>query len=114
MNPRPDLIRIQDILEAISTIEDYKDSLHMYERDEYIKQVFFSAILYHLVIIGEAVNNMTVRTKSQYKFDKWQKVVALRNQLVHKYSGIDRDMILNILANGLIELKLALDPESAV
>ena len=36
MNPRPDIIRIEDILNAITKIEEYKDSLYMYERDEFV------------------------------------------------------------------------------
>jgi len=109
MNPRPDIIRIEDILNAITKIEEYKDSLYMYERDEFVKTVFFDAILYNLVIIGEAVRNMTASTKANIPFTRWTNVVAFRNHLVHKYGSIDRDMILELLNDGLIELKLALE-----
>ena len=109
MNPRPDIIRIDDILTAITKIEEYKDSLYMYERDDYLKTVFYDAILYNLVIIGEAVRNMTASTKANIPFTRWTNVVAFRNHLVHKYGSIDRDMILELLNDGLIELKLALE-----
>ena len=109
MNPRPDLIRIEDILNAISKIDEYKDSLYMYERDEFVKTVFFDAILYNLVIIGEAVRNLTPATKASIPFTRWTNVIALRNHLVHQYAGIVRDLIIEILDDGLIELKLALE-----
>lgn len=97
------------MLTAITKIEEYKDSLYMYERDEFVKTVFFDAILYNLVIIGEAVRNMTASTKANIPFTRWTNVVAFRNHLVHKYGSIDRDMILELLNDGLIELKLALE-----
>lgn len=109
MNPRPDLIRIEDILNAITKIDTFKDSLYMYERDEYLKTVFYDAILYNLVIIGEAVRNMTAATKANIPFTRWSNVISLRNHLVHKYGSVDRDMILTLLNDGLIELKLALE-----
>lgn len=109
MNPRPDVIRIDDILTAISKIEGYKDSLYIYERDEYVKTVFFDAILYNLIIIGEAVRNLSPKTKSSIPFTRWSNVISLRNHLVHQYGGIARDLIIEILDDGLIELKLALE-----
>ena len=107
--PRPDLIRIEDILAAIGRIVSYKDTLYIYENDEFIRLVFFEAILYNLVIIGEAVRTLTNATKANLPFTRWSNVVGLRNKLVHSYASVDRDMILGLLNEGLIELKLALE-----
>lgn len=108
MTPRPDLIRIEDIIASIKKIEEYKDSLYLYEHDEYIRYVFFDAILYNLVIIGEAVRSLSNSTKAQFRFNQWAKVVGLRNNLVHRYAAIDRNLVLEILNEGLIDLKNAL------
>ena len=109
MNPRPDVVRLDDINYAITKIIDFKDSFYLYERDEYLRTVFFDAILYNLVIIGEAVRNLSHATRSKISFEKWNEVVGLRNHLVHKYGSVDREMILAILNEGLFELKEALE-----
>jgi uncharacterized protein with HEPN domain len=97
---------IGDILEAISKIEKYTKG---FSRSKFQKNTLVvDAVIKNLEVIGEASKRIPASIKSQIPAIEWKKIVGLRNILIHEYSGIDRDIIWDIIESKLPELKARL------
>ena len=48
-----------------------------------------SAVLFQLVIIGEAVANLSVELKNKYPDVDWIEIKGFRNYVIHEYFGIE-------------------------
>lgn len=56
-------------------------------------------------IIGEAANNISEETKNKFSKIQWRQIIGLRHILVHEYFGIDTNLIWQIIANDIPQLK---------
>ena len=65
-------------------------------------------VIKNLEVIGEASKRIPAGIKNQIPTIEWKKIIGLRNILIHEYSGIDRDIIWDIIENKLPELKARL------
>jgi uncharacterized protein with HEPN domain len=98
-----DQARISHILECINEIEGAIDE---YDLNSFIgNHVLRIAIVKWLEIIGEAANHITDDTKSKFPDVEWQKMIGLRNLVVHEYFRIDYEIIWDAATNFLPELK---------
>ena len=88
---------IKDIDESIKNITKVK-----FKKNKDIKD----ATIRRLEVIGEAVKNVSGKTKRKYPEIEWAKIAATRNILIHKYFGIDLDIVWNIIKNDLPGLKI--------
>lgn len=102
----PELL-LEDILEAITKIQDYtKDmSLNSFGEDE--KTI--DAVVRNLEIIGEAANKLPLQFKESNTSIEWYKIIGLRNRVIHEYFGVDYGIIWHIVQNNLPELKIKLE-----
>ncbi len=99
---KEDRRRLLDILEAIERIEKYAaQGREAFETDELIQ----TWIVHHLQIIGEAVRCLSPETRGQHPEIPWLQIIGMRNILVHRYFGIDRDTTWNAVENDLPYLK---------
>lgn len=99
---RDDRERLLDIVEAIERIEKYTArGRSAFDEDELIQ----TWVLHHLQIIGEAVRALSVETTSQSDKIEWQKIIGMRNILVHNYFSIDTDIVWAVIENDLHKLK---------
>lgn len=99
---RDDRERLLDIAEAIERIEKYTcRGRAAFEEDELIQ----TWVLYHLQVIGEAVRALSSETTSSTDEIEWQKIVGMRNILVHNYFSIDTDIVWAVIENDLSRLK---------
>ena len=48
-------------------------------------------------IIGEAARHVTDAAKAQHPQVPWQKMVALRNSVIHQYFDVDNDVLWEVL-----------------
>lgn len=62
-------------------------------------------VLHHLQIIGEAVRALSAETTSNSDEIEWQKIIGMRNILVHNYFSIDTDIVWAVIENDLSRLK---------
>ena len=87
MTSRSLLDFLQDILEAIQSIEKFIAGLDFaeFERDE--KTIY--AVSKALEIIGEAVKHIPDSLRKQYPEIPWKAVAGMRDKLVHEYWGTD-------------------------
>jgi uncharacterized protein with HEPN domain len=59
----------------------------------------YQAILYCLMVVGEALNWVPADIPAREPSIRWRRVVALRHRLVHAYWPIDEDIIVEIARN---------------
>ncbi|KXK07149.1 MAG: hypothetical protein UZ17_ACD001000161 [Acidobacteria bacterium OLB17] len=99
---RDDRERLLDTVEAIERIEKYTArGRSAFEEDELIQ----TWVLHHFQIMGEAVRALSVETTSQADEIEWQKIIGMRNILVHNYFSIDTDIVWAMIENDLHILK---------
>jgi len=98
--------RLRDMLEAVAAIERYRDrDRPAFDRDELL-QVWF---LRHLQIIGEAASGVPDDVRAMAPDIPWQKIVGMRNVLVHGYFEIDTDIVWDAATRDAIGLKAELE-----
>lgn len=101
---------LYDIQIAINEIEDFmkesSNDFHEYEQNIMLKR----AIERNLEIIGEATNRV-IKADSSFKkkIAGAEKIVALRNYVIHAYDNVSDENIWAILKNHLPKLKPDVD-----
>src|SRR3989344_8072688 len=100
--PKDSKLYIDDILEAIEKIERYtqKFSYQQFSKNDIVTD----AVIRNLAIIGEAVKNLSQEIKKEHPEIEWKKIAGLRDILVHEYSGVNLEIIWDIIANKLSPL----------
>ncbi len=91
------------ILENISKIESALAgvSLENFEQDDNL----VDATIRRLEVIGEAVKNVSEKTKKANPEVEWKKIAATRDKLIHFYFGVDTELVYNIALKDLPALK---------
>ncbi len=60
-------------------------------------------------IIGEAVQKLSPEFKARYPTIPWNKIVAMRNKMIHEYFGLKLDVIWKTIQDDLPILKKELE-----
>jgi len=63
----------------------------------------------NLEVISEAAKKLPENIKEKYPNVEWRKLAGLRDILIHHYFGIDEDIIWDVLANKIPEVKTELE-----
>ncbi|MBA3074525.1 MAG: DUF86 domain-containing protein [Anaerolineae bacterium] len=93
---------LQDMLEAISSIEAY--SVPTYE-------IFMSddktqdAIMFNLIVLGEAANNVSIEFQAEHPEIPWSSIIGTRNVIAHGYDQIKTRIVWDIIKNNLSSLR---------
>lgn len=98
-----DLERLNHILEAIENVEKYSvdKSFEDIKENNMIKH----AIVWNIMIMGEAANKLTKDFCQNHPNTNWRGVTGMRNVLVHDYYNIDDEEIWNVLQKDIPVLK---------
>ena len=98
-----DHTRIKHILDCIEEIEI---AIASFTFESFCQNhVLRIAIVKWLEIIGEAANHITDETKNKCPDVEWQKMIGLRNIVIHEYFRIDYGIIWDAATNFLAQLK---------
>jgi uncharacterized protein with HEPN domain len=60
-------------------------------------------------VVGEAIKKVPEEVRSRHPDIEWKKIAGLRDILVHEYFGIDVDIVWDVVANKLPDLKLQIE-----
>jgi uncharacterized protein with HEPN domain len=97
---RREELRLRDILAAIETIRSHLAGGAFDRKTS-------DAVLYNLVVIGEAAAQLGDATRSEAPQIPWTSIVGLRNLIAHEYFRVDLDVIQDIVSESLDQLELA-------
>jgi uncharacterized protein with HEPN domain len=99
---RNDRERLLDIIEAIERIEKYTEKGKSdFDNNELVQ----NWVIHHLLILGEAIANVSDEIQEKYHQIPWSKIIGMRNILVHGYFEIDNDVVWSVVENDMPELK---------
>jgi uncharacterized protein with HEPN domain len=85
--PRPDATRLVDIIEAAIHVSAFLESANSF--DDFVNdEKSQSSVLYQLIIIGEAVANLSAELTEKYPEVEWDDIRGFRNYVIHEYFGI--------------------------
>lgn len=93
-----DELRLRHILRAIETIRSHLAGGSFDRKTS-------DAVLYNLVVIGEAAAQVGDETRARAQEIPWTSIVGLRNLIAHEYFRIDLEVIQDIVANQLDQLE---------
>lgn len=104
--PRDVRLRIQDIREAIRTIQRHIEGLDQqtFERDDLRRQ----AVYYNLLVIGEASDRLPEEIKQAHSTIPWREIKDFRNILAHAYFTLRDEVIWRTVVEDLPKLDAAL------
>lgn len=106
MPERPALLYLQDILDAIISIEVY---VHGYSYEDFFDdRKTADAVVRNLEIIGEAAGNMPREVIDRHPEVPWTKMVSMRNKVIHEYAGVDLSILWQTIREDLPPLKTAI------
>jgi uncharacterized protein with HEPN domain len=95
---RDDRIRLQDILEAVEQIERYAARGRAgFDQDELVQ----TWIIHYLSILGEAASGLSAEFRKQHPERAWAEAVGRRNILIHRYFGIELDLVWRVVEHDL-------------
>jgi uncharacterized protein with HEPN domain len=98
---------LQDILDAISDIENFLGDLTY---NEFIKdRKTLNAVVRSIEIIGEASKNIPEPIKAKYKTLPWKQMAGMRNKLIHAYFGVDTETLWKATQNNIPQLKAPIE-----
>ena len=88
---RREEVRLRDILDAIEQIRAHV------EPGEFDRKTS-DAVLYNLVVIGEAAGQIGDELRAEAREIPWAQVVGLRNLIAHEYFRVDLNVIEEIVS----------------
>lgn len=95
--------RLADILQAIDNIVKYIGETSM---ENFIADgMCYHAVVYNLMIIGEAANMLTFDFREEHPETPWKQITGMRNFLVHDYHHVEEDIVWKAIKEDLPPLR---------
>lgn len=69
-----------------------------------------SAILYQIVIVGEAVKRLSVEFRNQHSEVPWREIAGMRDILTHQYDRVEVDEIWGVIRDDIPQLLSMIEP----
>ena len=88
---RNDPKRLKDILQAIDTIFEFVGDRGM--KEFLADKKSYHAVIYNIMIIGEAANMLTFEFREAHSDLKWRQITNMRNFLIHGYHNVEEDLV---------------------
>ena len=97
------LLYLDDILEAITRVEEY--SAHPDYSSFKQDKKGIDAIIRNFEIMGEAAKKIPSDLRSQYPDMPWTEMMGMRNKMIHEYYGVDTQILWKTIKDNLTQLK---------
>jgi hypothetical protein len=84
-------VYLEDIIDAINSIEEYTRGLTFNAFVEDSRTV--DAVIRNLEVIGEATKHIPERIRRDYPKVPWKDMAGMRDKLIHGYFGVQLDVV---------------------
>ena len=95
-------LRVQDILRAINSIQQCTTGMSL--ADFEANETAVQAVLYNLIVIGEAAINIPTDIQEQLPELPWRLMSDMRNLIAHEYFRVDPEIVWDTIQNNLPQL----------
>ena len=97
------IIYIKHILENIQDINSFMEGVSKSELEKNKEKL--NAIIRSIEVIGEAARNLPKTFRDKNSEISWKKIIGTRDILIHRYFGIDTDILWEIIKKDIPKLK---------
>ena len=102
MSSRDWRLRVQDILNAIASIQ--QSTANMTFEEFLAEEIIVKAVLYDFIIMGEAARNIPNEVQNRYPQIAWLPMRDMRNVMTHEYFQVDLEIVWDSIHNDLSSL----------
>ena len=88
---RPEEFYLRDIILACKSANGFVDDISREFFDE--SDLYQSAVLFKLMIVGEAASNISLDIRNRYTDVDWQSLKGFRNIIAHEYFPLNQDIV---------------------
>lgn len=94
---------LEDIVSSCTKILNYTQGINF---EEFVADGrTFDAVILNLLIIGEAVKNVSQDIRSKYPQVEWRKIAGLRDILAHTYFQVEDQIIWDVVQSKIKSLE---------
>jgi uncharacterized protein with HEPN domain len=103
-----DSASLLDITKAAQLILQFAQGLEKTELAANLEKQ--SAILYQIVVIGEAVKRLSADFRNQHPTVPWREIAGMRDILAHQYDRVEVDEIWGVIQDDIPQLLSMIEP----
>lgn len=100
---KENLIFIEHIIQNINDINSFVKGVSKEELGKNKEKL--NAVVRSIEIVGEAAKNISESLKIKYSDIPWKKITGTRDIMIHRYFGVDLDVVWNIIKKDMPILK---------
>jgi len=99
---------LQDMWNAIQEILTFTQKMN-YESLKTDRRTQ-AAVLYEIIIIGEAANRLSAEFREEHSTIPWKDIIGMRNILAHQYDKVETEAVWDVIYQDIPELMTWLQP----
>jgi uncharacterized protein with HEPN domain len=108
MSANRDLAAVLDILQAALQIQQSTAGVDRSQLEANAEKL--AAILYWIVIIGEATKRISMSFRDQHPDVPWREMAGMRDRVTHAYDRVDLDLVWDTVQVKIPQLIAQLQP----